>query len=203
LVHHSNLSAYHNNFDLLDATAAPGNKTTHLASLANSTGTVFACERDEKRWKILQSRTDLIAPEKITTLHMDYLTTESTDAKFANVMGILLDPSCSGSGIVSQPDRIEEEENEKTKTERLTNLSNFQLLALIHSMVSERSERALLKTETCIRATTKLTLFHSIYFATSSLGAVVPPGRPARLFDLQHQRRGERVRGWKGSGRSQ
>ena len=37
--------------------------------------------------------------------------------------------------------------------------------------VSERSERALLMTETYIRATTKLTLFHSIRFAPSSLGS--------------------------------
>jgi putative methyltransferase len=37
-----------------DACAAPGNKTTQAASYVGEAGTVLACERDPRRFEILQ-----------------------------------------------------------------------------------------------------------------------------------------------------
>jgi putative methyltransferase len=37
-----------------DACAAPGNKTTQAAAYVGSTGAVLACERDPRRFEILQ-----------------------------------------------------------------------------------------------------------------------------------------------------
>jgi hypothetical protein len=42
-----------------DACAAPGNKTTQAASYVGETGAVLACERDPRRFEILQVHTAL------------------------------------------------------------------------------------------------------------------------------------------------
>ena len=120
----------------LDACAAPGNKTTHLAAIVNSTSkektknTVVALDRSGDRIKILQKRVSLLAPDAVSPLHLDFLKTEHSDPRFSKLKAILLDPSCSGSGIVNSPDRAEEDDT----AERLNSLSNFQLLALLHAM---------------------------------------------------------------------
>lgn len=41
-------------FKVIDACAAPGNKTLHLAALMKGRGKIIACERDEKRVKRLK-----------------------------------------------------------------------------------------------------------------------------------------------------
>ena len=43
-------------FDVIDATAAPGNKTTFLGDLLRDRGTVFAFDRDQKRFQTLSER---------------------------------------------------------------------------------------------------------------------------------------------------
>ena len=43
-------------FDVIDATAAPGNKTTFLGDLLRERGTVFAFDRSESRYKTLMQR---------------------------------------------------------------------------------------------------------------------------------------------------
>ena len=95
---------------------------------------VMALDRDSKRVKILNKRTALLAPNgEVDPQHMDFLKTDPADETLRSLKAILLDPSCSGSGIVSQPDRMG---NDDTADEnaRLVQLSNFQLLALLHAM---------------------------------------------------------------------
>jgi putative methyltransferase len=41
---------------VVDACAAPGNKTTQAAAYVGETGIVLACERDTRRFEILQVR---------------------------------------------------------------------------------------------------------------------------------------------------
>jgi putative methyltransferase len=102
--------------DILDACAAPGNKTSHLASIlshkpivtdsdaSDPDPKIFACERDPYRSQTLQKMVKLAGAESVVTVlaKQDFLALDPTDARFKNVTHLLLDPSCSGSGIVGR-----------------------------------------------------------------------------------------------------
>ena len=49
----------------------------------------------------------------ITPVHGSFLETNPEDAQFSNVEYLLLDPSCSGSGIISRLDHLVDDEDEK------------------------------------------------------------------------------------------
>jgi 25S rRNA (cytosine2278-C5)-methyltransferase len=105
---------------VIDACAAPGNKTTHLAALLGEERTpterrVFAFEKDKYRSKTLQnmlqkagalseSGEDGESGVSIATVDagQDFLKVDPTAERFRDVRALLLDPSCSGSGIVGR-----------------------------------------------------------------------------------------------------
>ena len=101
--------------DVIDACAAPGNKTTHLVALLDNNNTtnnnkdknkggrgkVFAFEKDHKRAQRLRDTVDLYGcSKKVIVAKKNFLEVDVNDAKYRNVRSILLDPSCSGSGTV-------------------------------------------------------------------------------------------------------
>jgi putative methyltransferase len=104
--------------DLIDGCAAPGNKTTHLAAiLTKQTGQsqerdmqqkVIAFERDKLRTKTLEKMVKLASADQVVTIKggHDFLEAKPDSQEFANVGAILLDPSCSGTGIVGRDDSI-------------------------------------------------------------------------------------------------
>lgn len=157
--------------DFIDACAAPGNKTSHLAalvydqkqgSITSKKSKVFGFDRSSTRLTILKNRMLQLAPlvtdpndvsaskknkfpVEICPTHQDFLQAEPSDKIFRNVRSILLDPSCSGSGIVNQPDRVADldgNDNEK----RIESLSNFQLVALKHAMSFPNVDRIVYST---------------------------------------------------------
>jgi putative methyltransferase len=137
--------------DFIDACAAPGNKCQHLAALVaqrhvSSTlnepplkSRIFALDKSGPRIKILKERMEQFKAEEssstveIIPIHQDFLKIHPCDSTYAHVKSILLDPSCSGSGIVNTPDRRIEGEDDKNQ-DRIQALANFQLLALKHAM---------------------------------------------------------------------
>ncbi|KAF3926819.1 hypothetical protein ABW20_dc0101406 [Dactylellina cionopaga] len=90
---------------VVDGCAAPGNKTTHLATLVGSSGRVFAVERDRNRAEILDKMTRKAGADNIVQIlkATDFTTIreghEAWEAQY-----LLLDPSCSGSGILQRID---------------------------------------------------------------------------------------------------
>ncbi|RPB13786.1 S-adenosyl-L-methionine-dependent methyltransferase [Morchella conica CCBAS932] len=93
---------------VVDGTAAPGNKTTHLAAIVGKGGRVLAFEKDPKRAKTLEMMVGKAGAEKIVEVRAgaDFLLSdpwsETEKKRLAKVSHILLDPSCSGSGIVER-----------------------------------------------------------------------------------------------------
>jgi putative methyltransferase len=131
----SEKEAIREKFHFIDACAAPGNKTSYLAAkvalnkLNSDRMKIFAFDRDQKRIDILQQRlseagaleNDLVEP-----IHQDFLTVDPNDEKYKHVRAILVDPSCSGSGIVG---RGQSDKN----LQRLEKLHNFQCTLLKHA----------------------------------------------------------------------
>jgi len=130
--------------DCIDACAAPGQKTSHLAALLPKSSTIYACDRNEKRLEVLQQRIQLLVgnTRSVVTKRVDFLTTKQSD--FPNTKGILLDPSCSGSGIFTSLNRLTDSQDDDL--ERIQHLANFQSVALQHAMSFESVERIVYST---------------------------------------------------------
>ena len=99
--------------DIIDCCAAPGNKTSHLASQLhcytktisgdnpNIKYKVFAFDKSPSRCELLKSRMETAGASHIVSVaNRDFLTVNPLDPLYSNVTAILLDPSCSGSGVV-------------------------------------------------------------------------------------------------------
>ncbi|XP_009998511.1 PREDICTED: E3 ubiquitin-protein ligase TRIM50 [Chaetura pelagica] len=116
---------------VIDACAAPGNKTSHLAGLLrNKAGGIFAFDVDTKR---LATMNTLLMRAGVTGFQLaqqDFLTVDPRDPKYSKVTHILLDPSCSGSGMVT---RLPPEEAAPSP-ERLQALAGFQRRVLSHAL---------------------------------------------------------------------
>ncbi|KAI1919420.1 hypothetical protein LOZ65_004415 [Ophidiomyces ophidiicola] len=95
---------------LIDGCAAPGNKTTHLASLLSAAGNkrtkIYSLDASPARSKILQKMVAVAGVDNRVAIlaGQDFLALDPQDARFADVTALLLDPSCSGSGILKRED---------------------------------------------------------------------------------------------------
>lgn len=119
---------------VIDATAAPGNKTTHVGAIMRNKGKLLAFERDKVRFRTLQKMLSKAGCEA-QSMNQDFLSIDPNALESRDVTHILLDPSCSGSGIVNRLDYLlAEEENDDTQEGRLEKLSIFQLSMIKHAM---------------------------------------------------------------------
>ena len=100
--------------NLIDACAAPGNKTTHLAALLadgnrdliTSTRPIIACEKDSVRSNTLTKMVKLARADNMVEIKAkhDFLKLNPGAKEYANISSLMLDPSCSGSGIMGRDD---------------------------------------------------------------------------------------------------
>ncbi|PTB79271.1 S-adenosyl-L-methionine-dependent methyltransferase [Trichoderma longibrachiatum ATCC 18648] len=98
--------------DVIDACSAPGNKTTHLAAILyqhrpefeDAPQTIYAFEKDSRRAKTLEKMVTIAGSKPVTRIGFgqDFLQVDPLDGKYKDVGALLLDPSCSGSGIVGR-----------------------------------------------------------------------------------------------------
>lgn len=86
---------------VIDACAAPGNKSSHLAAIMKNKGRLFAFDLDAKR---LATMSTLLLRTGISCQRLanqDFLKVDPASPQYKDVEYILLDPSCSGSGGLS------------------------------------------------------------------------------------------------------
>lgn len=103
-----------------------------------NTGKIIAFDKDKRRMETLIRLTGKAGCSNIQTILGSFLEADPNSAKFSNVEFILLDPSCSGSGIVGRMDHllkdVHENEDFDEVADRLTALSDFQKSAILHAM---------------------------------------------------------------------
>ena len=91
---------------IFDMCAAPGGKTTHIATLMNNTGRIFAADRSKRRAQSLKSLCERWGLDCVSPLFLDSASciSDSPDPKGKRFCResfdrILLDGPCSGIGL--------------------------------------------------------------------------------------------------------
>ncbi|NXW52918.1 NSUN5 methyltransferase, partial [Nyctiprogne leucopyga] len=115
---------------VIDACAAPGNKTSHLAAILKNKGRIFAFDVDTKRVATMNTMLTRAGVMGFQLAQQDFLTVDPGDPKYSQVTYILLDPSCSGSGMVNRGPG----EEAAPSAERLQALAGFQRRVLSHAL---------------------------------------------------------------------
>lgn len=82
---------------IVDACAAPGGKTLHLAELMQDSGTIWACDRAPSRLKKLQQNATRLGLQSIQSHPGD-----SRELPFTGVDRVLIDAPCSGLGTLNR-----------------------------------------------------------------------------------------------------
>ena len=104
---------------IIDACAAPGGKTTHIAELTSDRGTIIACDRDSKRLKKVAVNAQRLDLKSIQTIAGDSLQLQQFRDKGDRV---LLDAPCSGLGTLHKRPDIRWRQN----SEQIRELSKLQ-----------------------------------------------------------------------------
>ncbi|KAI9204421.1 S-adenosyl-L-methionine-dependent methyltransferase [Polychytrium aggregatum] len=121
------------NSTVIDACAAPGNKTSHLSAIMNNTGRIYAFDKDQKRLQTLIKLCGRAGCKNIDALNQSFLDADPTSDKYKKVEYILLDPSCSGSGIVRRLDHLLAPNSSSGDAARVQSLADFQVSVLLHA----------------------------------------------------------------------
>ncbi|CAD1469112.1 unnamed protein product, partial [Heterotrigona itama] len=116
---------------VLDLCAAPGMKTSHLAAIMENTGKIYAVDVDKRRYEMLCKKIELTGASCVETVNKDALALMPDE--YPSVEYILVDPSCSGSGML---DRQKAFGKEKYDRQRLKRLQGFQVFILRHALLN-------------------------------------------------------------------
>ncbi|EYC07797.1 hypothetical protein Y032_0069g400 [Ancylostoma ceylanicum] len=128
---------------VFDTCAAPGMKTSHVASIVGETGKVWAMDRSEERVAIMNQILEECGVQNASVFHGDFLKTDVTDKKFSKVKYAIVDPPCSGSGMVKRMDELTGGNADKGRLEKLKNL---QAMILKHALKFPNLQRAVYST---------------------------------------------------------
>jgi len=88
---------------ILDACAAPGTKTTHLAQLIKDDGEILAIDRSDIRLKLLKENLERLNIKSVKSLKIDATKLIEIKPEYINYFDkILIDAPCSGLGTLAR-----------------------------------------------------------------------------------------------------
>jgi putative methyltransferase len=125
---------------IIDGCAAPGNKTTQIAALGASMNipdlSVLGVEKDEKRFGILKNRVRELGADGIVETQMgDFSDIDGAMDGAPTIEAVMLDPSCSASGMVARVDIASAADTSaEKKDQRVEALARMQTRLLTHAM---------------------------------------------------------------------
>lgn len=141
---------------VMDACAAPGNKTTHLAahimgdsdSLKNGQEQIHAFEKEPARAKVLQKMTSQAGCGSLVKIHVGDFTRIAVPDQFEDVTAALVDPSCSGSGIFGRKSLTPSNDPSQHQNlqDRLSKLASFQFQVVKHAMSMPNAKKIVYST---------------------------------------------------------
>ena len=102
---------------VLDACAAPGGKTTHIAQLMGDSGKIIAVEKDAGRIGMLRANIQDLGVRSVTVVHGDVAEMREADS----FDRILLDAPCSATGVVRRNPDVKYRRKAKDLTDYKTN----------------------------------------------------------------------------------
>ncbi|ORD93190.1 NOP2 [Enterospora canceri] len=96
------------NQSVVDLCAAPGGKATHIGTLMNNTGVLYAVELCKDRTYALKGNLHRMGITNAIVINMDAM-----DVKVGKVDRVLLDAPCSGTGVISKDKWVKTNKSEK------------------------------------------------------------------------------------------
>ncbi|GAV07703.1 hypothetical protein RvY_17512 [Ramazzottius varieornatus] len=130
---------------VIDACAAPGMKTSHLAALMENQGKIFAVDLDAERCKRMEKSLQHYGVTCATTINEDFLKISPQNERFSAASHILVDPTCSGSGVTSRTNK-QNRQSKKEERERLQKLKHLQMTLLKHALSFPNVQRVVYAT---------------------------------------------------------
>ncbi|OQV18247.1 putative 28S rRNA (cytosine-C(5))-methyltransferase [Hypsibius exemplaris] len=133
---------------VIDACAAPGMKTSHLAALMENDGKIFAVDIHPERCKTMEGLLKHFGTTCTEAVNLDFVQISADDERYSEATHILVDPTCSGSGVTNKL-RNSKKKNRKTAEadkQRLQKLKGLQATLLKHAMSFPKVERIVYST---------------------------------------------------------
>lgn len=112
---------------ILDLSAAPGGKTTHIAQLMKNTGVIFANDISKERCRAISANCHRLGVMNTVICHKDGRTFPKTMSGFDRV---LLDAPCTGTGVVVKDPSVKTNKDAKD-VKRCSHLQKELILAAI------------------------------------------------------------------------
>ncbi|GLJ59403.1 hypothetical protein SUGI_1507270 [Cryptomeria japonica] len=130
---------------ILDLSAAPGGKTTHIAQLMKNTGVIFANDISKERCRAVSANCHRLGVNNVVISHSDGRFFPKTMTGFDRV---LLDAPCTGTGVAIKDPSVKASKDQKD-VKRCSHLQRELLLAAIDCCDAKSKKGGVIVYSTC------------------------------------------------------